>query len=394
MKLKSLLLGSAAVLALSTGAQAADPIVEFVSLGVCDALGMSGLTIESDDTCLLISGGVQYDYTVENFSWGATDVAGTESDLNWDLAFEAQTQTDDGVAVALISFDEDGTDDINVNEAYAQFILSNGTALSAGLRDSIFDTEIFDDTYGNDKHDFFDFEIDNEEAFGEDFAVTTGGHGIQLEAVVADGFTVLASLEDLEGDGTAGLGVAYDASGISAEAGVLFGNLYSNADPLGSTDQQVNYYGKVSAEFDNFGVNAGFIADEDGFWVATLGAEATFDMFSLKADALFDEDEKFALMGEGSFDATETVAVYLGAGYEELAAVEIFTVYGGVDVDVTETITAFAELGYTDVEIEEEYVYGAAGLTYAPGGNFEASLEGFVASNENYQVVFSMEKTF
>ncbi|WMT88517.1 porin [Pelagibacterium sp. 26DY04] len=394
MKLKSLLLGSAAVLALSTGAQAADPVVEFVSLGVCDALGMSGLTIESDDTCLLISGGVQYDYTVENFSFGASDVADTESDLNWDLAFEAQTQTDDGVAVAYISFDEDGTDDINVNEAYAQFILSNGTALSAGLRDSIFDTEIFDDTYGNDKHDWFDFEIDNEEAFGEEFAATTGGHGIQLEAVVADGFTVLASLEDLEGDGTAGLGVAYDASGISAEAGVLFGNLYSNADPLGSTDQQVNYYGKVSAEFDNFAARAGFIADDDGNWVANVGADATFDMFSLKADALFNDDEDFAIMGEGSFDATETVAVYLGAGYEELASVEIFTVYGGVDVDVTETITAFAELGYTDPEGLDDYVYGAGGVTYAPGGNFETSLEGFVASNENYQVVFSMEKTF
>lgn len=404
MKLKSLLLGSAAVLALSTGAQAADPVVEFVSLGVCDALGMSGLTIESDDTCLLITGGVQYDYTIEELWTGGGDFD-RESDLNWDLGFEAQTQTDDGVAVAVISFDEDGTDDINMNEAYAQFILSNGTALSAGLRDSIFDTENLDVSYGNDGNEIFDFTIDNEEVFddgidgadGEEW-VTTGGHSISLEAVVADGFTVLASLEDLEGDGTAGLGVAYDGAGISAEAGVLFGNLYGYDGEDDSTlnEDQMNAYARVSAEFENFAARAGIITDEEGFWVANLGADATFDMFSLRADAVFAEDESWGIAGEGSFAATETIDVYLGAGYQDdfNVAGEVFTVYGGVDVAVTETISTYAELGYTDPDLDEDYVYGAAGVTYAPGGNFEASLDGFVATNDDYQLVFSMEKTF
>ena len=399
MKLKSLLLGSAAVLALSTGAQAADPVVEFVSLGVCDALGMSGLTIESDDTCLLITGGVQYDYTIEELWTGGGDFD-RESDLNWDLGFEAQTQTDDGVAVAVISFDEDGTDDINMNEAYAQFILSNGTALSAGLRDSIFDTENLDVSYGNDGNEIFDFTIDNEEVYddgdddnGEEW-VTTGGHSISLEAVVADGFTVLASLEDLEGDGTAGLGVAYDGAGISAEAGVLFGNLYGTDDT--GNDDQMNAYARVSAEFENFAARAGIITDEEGFWVANLGADATFDMFSLRADAVFAEDESWGIAGEGSFAATETIDVYLGAGYQDdfNVAGEVFTVYGGVDVAVTETISTYAELGYTDPDLDEDYVYGAAGVTYAPGGNFEASLDGFIATNDDYQLVFSMEKTF
>src|SRR5690606_33942287 len=102
MKLKSLLLGSAAALALSTGAQAADPIVEFVSLAVCDAYGITGLTIESDDTCLKISGNVSYEYRIRNVE-AASPLSGifapgTEYDagagVEWQLLFEATTQTD------------------------------------------------------------------------------------------------------------------------------------------------------------------------------------------------------------------------------------------------------------------------------------------------------------
>src|SRR5690554_8150329 len=64
MKLKSLILGSVAAAGLSTGAFAADLGV-LTSLDVCDALGLSGLTISSDTNCLQITGGVSY-----AFSWG------------------------------------------------------------------------------------------------------------------------------------------------------------------------------------------------------------------------------------------------------------------------------------------------------------------------------------
>jgi len=64
MKLKSLILGSVAAAGLSTGAFAADLGV-LTSLDVCDALGLSGLTISSDTNCLQITGGVSYE-----FNWG------------------------------------------------------------------------------------------------------------------------------------------------------------------------------------------------------------------------------------------------------------------------------------------------------------------------------------
>ena len=64
MKLKSLILGSVAAAGLSTAGFAADLGV-LTSLDVCDALGLSGLTISSDTNCLQLSGGVSY-----SFSWG------------------------------------------------------------------------------------------------------------------------------------------------------------------------------------------------------------------------------------------------------------------------------------------------------------------------------------
>ena len=386
MKLKSLLLGSAAVLALSTGAQAADPIVEFVSLGVCDAYGITGLTIESDDTCLSISGEVSYEYTHEDFG-----VYNIVSNVDWELAFEATTQTDAGAAVAFLSLvDNDGdnpflgAEDPVIDQAYVQF--GDTTVLSAGLKDKILDTEVLDRTYGGDAHEFFDWDLDETELTNR---VAQGGHVITIESLVAEGFTVIAGLEDLEGDGTALLAVQYANAGISAEVAVLIGDLYDNLaiDP-------VNFYAAVTAEFDTVEARAAVILDDTGFWIASLGASATFDMFSLDADAWFAESDEWGIAAEGSFDATETVAVYLGAGYQDLLVNEIFTVYGGVDFDVTETLTANAELGFVDESAVGDYVYGVAGVTYAPGGGFETSLSAFAATDDHYKLTFEASKEF
>jgi hypothetical protein len=394
MKLKSLLLGSAAVLALSTGAQAADPIpATFVSLGVCDAYGISGLTIESDDTCLSISGEVAYEYTHQ-------DIAGYEiiSNVDWELAFEATTQTDAGAAVAFISFVDDDTETVAgfvhtfsedpvVDQAYVQF--GDTTVLSAGLKDKILDTEVLDRTYGGDEHGDFDWDFDETELTNR---VGQGGHVITIESLVADGFTVIAGLEDLDGStgfgdgGTALLGVEYDGGMFSAEAAVLLGDLYGATDP-------VNFYAAVTAEFDSFEVRGGVIFDDSGDYVASLGASATLDMFTLDVDGYFEDGGDWGVAGEGAFDATDTIAVYLGAGYQEVAAVDQFTVYGGVNADVTETIAANVELGYTDNGVGD-YIYGVAGVTYAPGGGFETSLNVFADTDDHYKLTFEASKEF
>src|ERR1700712_1527931 len=67
MKIRSLLLGSAALVGLSTTGYAADLGV-VTSLDVCDELGLSGLTISSDTNCLVITGKVSFEY-----DWGDYD---------------------------------------------------------------------------------------------------------------------------------------------------------------------------------------------------------------------------------------------------------------------------------------------------------------------------------
>src|SRR5947199_8521740 len=66
MKIRSLLLGSVALAGLSTAGYAADLGV-VASLDVCDQLGLSGLTISSDDNCLVITGKVSFEYDFGNY---------------------------------------------------------------------------------------------------------------------------------------------------------------------------------------------------------------------------------------------------------------------------------------------------------------------------------------
>ena len=66
MKIRSVLLGSAAIAGLTTAGYAADLGV-VTSLDVCDQLGISGLTIASSDNCLAISGNVSFEYDVGDF---------------------------------------------------------------------------------------------------------------------------------------------------------------------------------------------------------------------------------------------------------------------------------------------------------------------------------------
>lgn len=402
MKLKSLLLGSAAALALSTGAQAADPIANFVSLGVCDAYGISGLTIESDDTCLKISGKVDYEYRITNID-GLGTFYDTGHGVEWQLLFEATTQTDAGAAKAVLRLnDVPGTNgaDVRIERAYVSF--GDTTVLTAGRIGSLFSTTILDQTYGSRHEDFIDFwNFDNYDIDKGDLnnTVRTGGMGIQIESLIADGFSVLVALEDLEDrgpgldSGTFGLGVAYDANGISAEAGVLFGDLYDNVagyDPI-------NFYLNASADFDNFTVRGGFVADDSGDWIASIGADAAFDMFSIKADVLFDEPGNWTIAGEGSFAATDTIDVFIGAAYTDVAGfADTWTIYGGAEFGVTENISARAQIGYIEnaALVLADVVYGEVGLSYAPGGGFKSSLDLTATDRGDYQVTFSAEKSF
>jgi hypothetical protein len=171
MKLKSLLFGSAAVVAAGTGAQAADlPIVEPVEyVRICDAFGTGYYYIPGTDTCLRVAGRVRVDsyYTFgdndKDFGIGINDGDKDEFEFwgndkdefnNWGtrargyVRLDARTQTDLGLVRAYVSlhstvgpsgfaenYDSAG---IELEEAFIQISNDWGT-YTAGHTGSFFD---------------------------------------------------------------------------------------------------------------------------------------------------------------------------------------------------------------------------------------------------------------
>ncbi len=115
MKLKSLLFGSAAVIAAGTGAQAADlPTVEPVEyVRICDAFGAQFYYIPGTDTCLRVGGYVRAEshyvdgHPLRLFQGSPT----SDAYNNWTtrarghIILDARTQTDFGLVRAYIAYD-------------------------------------------------------------------------------------------------------------------------------------------------------------------------------------------------------------------------------------------------------------------------------------------------
>ena len=112
MNIKSLLLGSAAALAVVSGAQAADAIVaaepepvEYVR--VCDAYGTGYFYIPGTETCLLIDGYIRFQVDVGH-EVGSTFASGRHGS-DWDaftraqLQFTTKSDTEYGTLTGLIA---------------------------------------------------------------------------------------------------------------------------------------------------------------------------------------------------------------------------------------------------------------------------------------------------
>jgi hypothetical protein len=75
MKIRSLLLGSAAAAGLATGGYAADASSVLSALNACDSLGLSGITIASDDNCVQITGEVKWEGNWGDYKQGTPAAA-------------------------------------------------------------------------------------------------------------------------------------------------------------------------------------------------------------------------------------------------------------------------------------------------------------------------------
>jgi len=404
MKLKSLILGSVAAAGLSTAGFAADLGV-LTSLDVCDALGLSGLTISSDTNCLQISGGVSYEFrwgdyrlselvgptVLDNNPFAAAnpfvDVIGPDAGPlgrnDWQskveawLKFVGTADSDFGPAKAVIKIKQtdayrfrnnavDAWGDnkpLAIDEAYVS--VGDTTVIMAGKKGSIAN---FGDAAPFNYLGLFGYsKVDNGVLFdNDDTPAFLGGHVIQVVSDLGNGVSVAAGLENL--DSTTGT--------IPANAGTLVGVLSYAGEgitahvtglAIGVLDGTVTSWGLhagATGTFDQFKVRAagGFFRDDvqalSKFHGLVTG-EATFDLFKIGLSGEYQRKDVAGVVTDGygiggsvGATVTEGVSINLGARYFNLSNNAGVSVNEGTTqvsaqlvAAVTETIKITGELG-------------------------------------------------
>jgi hypothetical protein len=376
MKIRSLLLGSVAAAGLSTTGFAADLGV-VTSLDICDELGLSGLTISSDDNCLVITGGVTFEYSIGDYNDGdsANDTGGSNdgrdlmfferqvtpagpytggkfiinndtvldssADVDAWLKFVATANSDFGPASAtikLISENFTGTADpaVLIDEAWVG--IGDTTMIMAGYKSSIFNKG--DDAPLNYLGLFNSSSVDAGVGFrpNYDFPIPPGvdvdGDGdIETLPLAGDGSVLGAG--DVHGEVVTGgtvIQIMHNVgNGLSIGGGLE--DLGSKYDSLLSAVGVVQYAGDgisahVSGAVDTtglFNVHAGFkgtwdpitvvgaVAVANGWWNALGSASATFDMFTIAVSGEATSAGEWGVGGSVSATVTDGVTLNLGS---------------------------------------------------------------------------------
>jgi hypothetical protein len=403
MKIRSVLLGSLAAAGLATTGYAADLGV-VTSLDVCDELGLSGLTISSDDNCLVITGGVTFEYNIgdteasvpyQTFARtgnvvdyiqgnGALD---STADVDAWLKFVATADSDFGPATAtikLISEDNNGSSDWTVGIDEAWVGIGDTTMLMAGYKGSIFNDG--DDAPLNYLGLFNSSDVDA----GVGFASSTnnGGDVIQIVSNLGNGVSIgggLESLGDVSGQLTAVGVISYAGDGVTAHVSSSY-----------DTNIAVwNVHAGFTGAWDPIKVVGAVAADSTGYWNALGSLSATFDMFTLAASGEATSAGEYGVGGSVSATVSDGVTINLGGRYFAGVADNNYQVEAGVSAAVTETITLTAAVGAADSTAAGAagLIYGKAGLAWAPGGGFTSSIEGQANTLGGYKATFKAAKT-
>ena len=409
MKIRSLLLGSIAAAGLATTGYAADLGV-VTSLDVCDELGLSGLTISSDDNCLQITGSVTFEYDWGNYEPGVLyatfaggddytviDNAGgldSKADVDAWLQFVGTADSDFGPASATIKLLSENNNgmagpagpldptpwDILVDEAWVG--IGDTTMLMAGKKSSIFADG--DDAPLNYLGLFNSSNVDVGVGFSKT-SPTTGGAVIQVVSNLGNGLSIGGGVENLQTSSPAvitGVGVlSYAGDGITAHA-------------AGAIDQAGLW--KVHAGFkgtwDPITI-VGAVAANNGWWNVLGSASATFDMFTLAVSGEATSASEWGVGGSLAAAVTDTVKLNLGGRYFSGTVDNVYQIEAGVSAAVTETITLTAAVGAEDSTGAPGAIYGKAGLAWAPGGGFTASIDGEANTLGAYKATFKAAKS-
>jgi hypothetical protein len=403
MKIRSLLLGSLAAAGLSTAGFAADLGV-VTSLDVCDELGLSGLTISSDDNCLVITGGVTFEYsigdyepaqTVLTFDRGGDDFTAIDADGALDsnadvdawLKFVATANSDFGPATAtikLISENNTGASDWTVGIDEAWVGIGDTTMLMAGYKGSIFNDG--DDAPLNYLGLFGSSNVDAGVGGLDGHTPNTGGDVIQVVSNLGNGISVKGGLEGL-GEATfiTGVGVIeYAGDGITAHA----------SGAVDATGHWLVHTG-FKGTWDPITVVGAVAVGSHGWWNALGSVSATFDIFTLALSGEATAGGEYGVGGSLSAAVVDGVTINLGSRYftDTTGGPTGYQVEAGVSAAATESITLTAAIGAADSTISPAYIYGKAGLAWAPGGGFDLSLNGEANTLGGYKGTFKASKS-
>jgi hypothetical protein len=436
MKIKSLLLGSAAVLGLSTGAFAADPM-EMLSLGLCDGFGSlwnSGSTInpnyEGETHCVRVTGGAKLEFNWGNYTSAATGTAvpGTGT-LDWSSKVEAWMRWigiangTTGPVAAVIKFKEvqqyvvvnegvrgtgtDHTGGVVLDEGYAQAMIGDNLWIAGGKKGSLANLGGDGNSATADADGAFTiFKLSHQDTVdGVGFSTAGrtfwngGGHVVQGSVDLGNGLMLLAGLEDLNGT-TASAG---DVFGTLQYAGSNFrGHITGVAG--GVLDGVVTMFGAhvgATANFDNVNLRAAAAVDSTAgvfSYDALASAQLIVDSvtFAIAGEAWTDGAAPLAFSVGGSASWAASTAITLEAGGQYIdpnttvASDERLTALGRIIWKATDTLTLTAEAGASGPLAGPIVFYGSGELGFSAGGGFTASLKGKGWSNGNFQATIKV----
>jgi hypothetical protein len=297
MNIKSLLLGSAAALAVVSGAQAADAIVaaepepmEYVR--VCDAFGTGFFYIPGTETCLKIGGEIRFSYDWSSNGDGDDDFGG-DFQTRARVVFEAKNDSEVGTIgsyirlegnsdLAALDIDDDGTDEFQIG---SNVILDQAYITVGGFKAGYFLTWLDDVGTASEGDEFIDrakFDSISYTYASDAFTI-----GLGLDELANDGFE-----DDLgvQGFASASLGAAtvsmWAAYDFDAEEGLVVAEVSADVGP-GTLEVYGGYASDVSqyASYAEWTVGAayGFKATEK----LTLTPSVNYwgDLFATDDDA-------------------------------------------------------------------------------------------------------------
>jgi hypothetical protein len=363
MKLKSLMLGAAAV-ATATTAQAADlPVapepVDYVR--VCDAYGARFYYIPGTETCLRVGGRVRTEFRVNNVldngNWSNRDSDGYRWRSQAWLYLDARTATEFGTLRAYASLSQlvtNGGEGLDLDKAYIQW-----GGLTAGYATSNFDIftgQVFMGVVGRDWSDATVNQIAYTAAFGNGLSATIALEDRSHRESGSYGGTrapdVVAAL---------GISQGWGSAQISGALHQVYPNAAFNGINPGNGEDELGWAIGAGAVFNLPMVNSGSNIFFQGFYAdgalsytgnnpgvtdfvisAASGNATTNSGYSLSAGAYIQATSTIGLALDGSY------AHYDNAGTAGDAT--RWAIDGSVQWEPVSGFIMGADIGYSDTE--------------------------------------------